>query len=150
VSLNFVVFLYADNTYFVQQSDNVLDPSFSVISPNGSQHIWLAKEMVNNTIRIPARWHDCIRDVSQQFDSMKKVRLTLIYYSITKKFVYKFMQNDKIRINVECSKKDTSCTWRVYASRMTHNIRFAIKIHNHDHTNGGDMGTDGHRRASRK
>ena len=39
---------------------------------------------------------------------------------------------------------------RLYASRMTHNTRFAIKIHNPDHTCCRDMGTDGHRKASRR
>ena len=82
---------------------------------------------------------------------MKEVRLALIYYSIVKKFDYKFVKNDKIRINVECSKKkDIGCAWRLYASMMTHNTRFAIKIQNLDHTCGGDMGTDGYKRTSRK
>jgi len=82
---------------------------------------------------------------------VKEVKLALIYYAIVKKFVYKFVKNDKARISVECLKKeDTGCAWRLYTSRMTHNTRFAIKIHNHDHTCGGDMGTDGHNRASRK
>jgi len=79
------------------------------------------------------------------------VRLALIYYSIAEKIVYKFVKNDKTRIHIECSKKeDTCCAWRLYASRMTYNTRFAIKIYNLDRTFGGDMGTDWHMRASRK
>ena len=81
---------------------------------------------------------------------MKDVRLTLIYYSIAKKFIYKFVQNDRTRISVECSMKDTCCTWRLYATTMIHSTRFAIKIHNPNHTYGGDTGIDGHRRASMK
>ena len=60
------------------------------------------------------------------------------------------MYSYKTRINVECLKKDKDCAWRLHASRMTHNSRFAFKIHNPVHTCGRDMGTDGHRRASRK
>jgi len=51
--------------------------------------------MVNDTIRTPAWWHDSIRSVGQQFNSVKKIRLALIYYAITNKFVYKFVKNDK-------------------------------------------------------
>jgi len=60
--------------------------------------------MVNNTICILAWWHHCIRGVDQQCDNVKKVRLAMIYYSIAKKFVYKFVKNNKTRISIECSK----------------------------------------------
>jgi len=39
---------------------------------------------VNDTIRIPAWWHDSVRGVRQQFNSVKNVRLALIYYAIAK------------------------------------------------------------------
>jgi len=51
--------------------------------------------MVNDTIRIPAWWHDSVRGVGQQFDSVKEVRFELIYYAIANKIVYKFVKNDK-------------------------------------------------------
>jgi len=105
--------------------------------------------MVNDTIRIPAWWHDCISGVGQ-FDSMNEVRLALIYYSIVKKFVYDFVKNDKRRIIVKCSKKEkTGCAWKLHASPMTHTTRFAIKTFNSVHTCGENMGTNGHKRASR-
>jgi len=61
--------------------------------------------MVNATICIPAWWHDSVRGVGQQFNSVTEVRLALIYYTIAKKFVYKFVKNDKKRITVEGLKK---------------------------------------------
>jgi len=51
--------------------------------------------MVNDPICIRAWWHDSVSGVGQQFNSVKEVRLALIYYAITKKFVYKFVKNDK-------------------------------------------------------
>ena len=47
-------------------------------------------------------------------------------------------------------KQDTSLAWRFHASPVTHNTRFAIKTFNLVQTYGGDMGTDGYRRALRK
>ena len=82
---------------------------------------------------------------------MKNVRLALIYYAIAKKFVYKFVKNNKKRITVECLKKqDTGCAWRFHALMITHNTIFATKTFNPVHTYSGDMGTDGHQRALRK
>ena len=82
---------------------------------------------------------------------MKEVRLALIYYAIAKKFVHKFVKNDKKRITVEWLKKQkTSCTWRLHASPVTHITSFAIKIFNLVHTWGGDIGADGHQKVSRK
>jgi len=61
------------------------------------------------------------------------------------------VKNNKKRITVECLKKqDTGCAWRFHALMITHNTIFATKTFNPVHTYSGDMGTDGHRRASRK
>ena len=134
-----------------QESENVLVISAFVIGPNSDQHMWLTVDMVNDTICIPAWWHDSVRGVRQQFNSVKSVRLALIYYAIAKKFVYKFVKNNKKRITVECLKKqDTGYAWRFHTLMITHNTIFATKTFNPVHTYSGDMGTDGHRRASRK
>jgi len=69
--------------------------STSVSVPSIGEHVWLAEDMVNDTIRIPTWWHDFIRGVGQQFNSVKEMRLALIYYAIDKKFIYKFVKNDK-------------------------------------------------------
>ena len=61
-----------------QESENMLVISAFVIGPNSDQHMWLTVDMVNDTICIPAWWHDCITGVGQQFDNMKEVRLALI------------------------------------------------------------------------
>ena len=61
--------------------------SVPLIGPNGGKHVLLAEEMVNDIIRIP-RWHDYIVSVCKKFNSVKEVRMSLIYYSIAKKFVY--------------------------------------------------------------
>jgi len=90
----------------------------------------LTEDIVNDTIHIPAWWHDCSTGVDQQFDSMKEVRLALIYY-IAKKFVW-FCEDYEKRITVKCSKKKkTGCAWRLHASLMTHTTRFAIKTFNY-------------------
>ena len=64
----------------------MLATNASIIDPNDGQHMSLTEDIVNDTIHIPAWWHDCSTGVDQQFDSMKEVRLALIYY-IAKKFV---------------------------------------------------------------
>jgi len=65
--------------------------------------------------------------------------------------VHGFVKNDKRRITVKYSKKEAiSCAWSFHASLMTDTTRFGIKIFNPIHTCGGDMGTDGHKRAYRK
>ena len=64
--------------------------------------------------------------------------------------VYYIVKNDTRRIIVKCSnKKTTSSAWRIHASRLANTTRFAINNFNPVHT-CGDMGTDGHKRASRK
>ena len=78
----------------------MLDHSASVSVPNVSEHVWLAEDMANDTICVPAYWHDCIHGVGQEFNSLKEVRLILIYYAIAKKFVYKFVKNNKKRITI--------------------------------------------------
>ena len=83
--------------------------------------MWLVEDMISDIICIPTRWHDAIQGVGKQFDSTKEVRLALIYYYTTKKFVYEFMKNEKTRVTVECiHKKDKYCTWRLHTSSMTH------------------------------
>ena len=82
---------------------------------------------------------------------MKEVRLALIYYAIAKKFVYKFVKNDKKKITIECLKKqNTGYAWRFHASPVPHSNSIAIKIFNLLHIYGEDMGTDGYMRALRK
>ena len=103
-----------------QESENVLATNASVISPNGGQYMWLKEDMVNDTFYIPAWWHHCITGVGQQYDSMKEVRLALIYYSIEKKCVYDFVKNDTRRITIKCSNKETiSCAWRLHVSPLS-------------------------------
>ena len=131
-----------------QQSENV---SSRANNPNGSQHVWLEEEMVNDTIRIPSWWHDCIVGVGQEFNSVKEVRMALSYYSITKKFVYMFMKNEKTRVKIRCT-KEVRYMLRMESLGITedHTSRFAIKTFSSVHICGGYMATDGHKRASMK
>jgi len=43
----------------------VLDHSASVSIPSIGKHVWLAEDIVNDTIYIPVWWHDCIRGAEQ-------------------------------------------------------------------------------------
>jgi len=97
------------STLTVQKNQRMCWSLVPLIDPNGGQHMWLTEDMVNDTIYIPAWWHNCITIVDQQFDSMKKVKLALIYYYIVKKFMYDFVKKDKRRITVNAQRKTTGC-----------------------------------------
>ena len=88
-----------------QESQNIREPT---IRRTGGQHVWLVEDMISDNICIPARWHDAIQGVGKQFDSAKEVRLALIYYYTTKKFVCEFVKNEKTRVTVECIHKRTN------------------------------------------
>ena len=51
--------------------------------------------MSNNIVCVPSWWYNAITGVGQQFENPKKVRFTLIYYTMTMKLVYVFVKNDK-------------------------------------------------------
>jgi len=82
-----------------------VDPSASSIRATAGQQVWLAKDMMNDTIRIPAWWHDAIVGVGQQFESVKEVRLAVIYFFVAKKFMYEFVKNET-RITALCKHKE--------------------------------------------
>ena len=61
-------------------------------NPKG-EHICNIEKTMNETICIPAWWHNVIIDVGQKFECAKEVMFALMYFSIANKFVYDFVKN---------------------------------------------------------
>lgn len=80
----------------------------------------MAEELVND-IRIllgDTRLSECRTIVYRQLDATE-ISLTLIRFSIIKRFGYKFVTNEKTRItSVYSKKKDTHCPSMLQVSRM--------------------------------
>jgi hypothetical protein len=111
----------------------------------------MVEEMVNDSMRIPAWWHNAIEGVGQQFDDADAFRLALIYFSIAKRFSYKFIKNERTRVRVLCKhRNNTGCAWLIHASPMRHSTTFSIKTYVSTHTCGRNSINAADARASRK
>ncbi|XP_020270552.1 uncharacterized protein LOC109845694 [Asparagus officinalis] len=119
-------------------------------NPQG-EHVYSMNDVVSDSSRIPAWWHEAITGKGQQFESAKEVRMALIYYSIAKKFAFKYVNNEPKRIRASCMfREETNCPWLFFASPLSHVSTFAIKKFVPQHTCGQHNSTAGHFRASRR
>ena len=88
----------------------------------------MMNDVVSDSSRIPAWWHEAITGKGQQFESAKEVRMALIYYSIAKKFAFNYVNNEPKRIRASCMfRKETKCPWLLFASPLRNVATFAIK-----------------------
>ncbi|XP_020249897.1 uncharacterized protein LOC109827314 [Asparagus officinalis] len=111
----------------------------------------MMNDVVSDSSRIPAWWHEAITGKGQQFESAKEVRMALIYYSIAKKFAFNYVNNEPKRIRASCMfRKETKCPWLLFASPLRNVSTFAIKKFVPQHTCGQHNSTAGHFRASRR
>ena len=68
----------------------------------------------------------------KQWPTMAKCREFMRKYAISKKFEYKQVQNNNIKINLKC--KDPDCSWRVYVRRMPGEHTAKLKSSEAQHT----------------
>ncbi|XP_020266071.1 uncharacterized protein LOC109841518 [Asparagus officinalis] len=60
-------------------------------------NVMMIDDMISRSERIPAWWHTALTGEGQRFESVKELRLALLYYSMAKKFEYEFVKNEPKR-----------------------------------------------------
>ncbi|XP_075474348.1 uncharacterized protein LOC142505302 [Primulina tabacum] len=91
-------------------------------------------------------WINCIHGVGQTFKDAAEFRRCVKNYAVSTRRSFSYRKNDSEKVTVTCT--DTSCGWRIYASKYKADNIFAIRKCNLEHTCGeNNLRSRGHPRA---
>ncbi|XP_038975443.1 uncharacterized protein LOC103699943 [Phoenix dactylifera] len=85
--------------------------------------------------------------VAQEFNDVETLRDAIRNFCIANYRDFVFVKNNPQRVTVECANEE--CEWRIHASRLGNQERFAIKKLNSQHTCGGGLHVRSHPKASK-